>query len=57
MVLADLLENDLHSVQSYINTTNAVTSISTINKYIKVGNIIPIVADWPGQIYLRTVIF
>jgi len=56
VVLVDLLQNDLHSVKAYINATNAVTSIPILNRYIKEGNVIPVVADWPGQIFLRTAI-
>src|SRR6266511_3637307 len=47
IVLVDLQENNLHSLEAYIRATNAVER----------EQIIPIVADWPGQIHLRTAIF
>ena len=56
VVLVDLLHSDLHSVESYVNAINIVASVPTIDEYIKEGNVIPVVADWPGQIFLRTAI-
>ena len=55
-VLVDLVKNNLHSIEAYINAINVVTSIPTINRYIEEGNVIPVVADWPSQIYLKTAI-
>ncbi|CAG8738171.1 3743_t:CDS:2, partial [Gigaspora rosea] len=47
VVLIDLQENQLHSMDEYIEA---------INTYIERGHMIPLVADWPGQIHLRTAI-
>src|SRR6266540_1736933 len=55
-ILVDLQENNLHSLDTYIKAINTVTNVSSMQQYIQKGHIIPIVADWPGQIYLRTVI-
>ncbi len=46
VVLTDLIQNNLYLVEAYINTTNAITFILTMNKYIKKDNIILVVADW-----------
>ncbi len=56
VILVDLIQNDLYSVETYINVTNTIISISIINKYIKKGNIILVMADWPDQIFLRIAI-
>ena len=55
-ILVDLQENNLHSLDAYIKAINTVTSVPSMQQYIQKGHIIPIVADWPGQIYLRTAI-
>jgi len=55
-ILVDLQENNLHSLDAYIKAINTVTNILSIQQYIQKGHIIPIVTDWPGQIYLRTAI-
>ncbi len=55
-IFVDLVENNLHSIEAYINTINVITSILTINRYIKESNVISVVTDWSGQIYLRTAI-
>ncbi len=41
----DLVENNLHSIEAYINAINVVTSVLTINRYIEEGNVILVVAD------------
>ncbi|RIB19637.1 hypothetical protein C2G38_2245041 [Gigaspora rosea] len=47
------------NVPTYVPTvprTTLVTSIPSIRQYIERGHMIPLVADWPGQIHLRTAI-
>ena len=47
-VLVDFVENNLYSMKAYINainTTNIVISVLIINRYIKKGNVIPVIAD------------
>lgn len=56
VVLVDLQENNLHSLEAYIKATNAVVEVPSMQQYIGREYIVPIVADWPGQIYLRTAI-
>ncbi|CAG8725048.1 13392_t:CDS:1, partial [Funneliformis mosseae] len=56
IVLIDLQENNLHSLNAYIKTINAVVNIPSMQQYIQKKYIIPVVADWPEQIYLRTAI-
>ena|SRR6266498_5610328 len=55
-VFVDLMKNNLYLIEVYINAINIITFISTINRYIKEGNVIPIVANWSSQIYLRIAI-
>jgi len=47
-ILIDLQENDLHSLDAYIRAINTVVNVPSMQQYIQQGNIIPIVADWPG---------
>ena len=54
VVLVDLQENGLHSSEDYIKVLDAVISIPAMKNYLEKENIILIVADWPGQIFLRT---
>ena len=54
VILVDLQENDLHSLDAYVNAINAVLNVHSMQWYIQEGHVIPVVADWPGQIYLRT---
>jgi hypothetical protein len=54
VILVDLQENDLHSLDAYVNAINTVVNVPSMQRYIQEGHTIPVVADWPGQIYLRT---
>ena len=56
IVLIDLQENNLYGLNAYIKAINAVVDVPSLQQYIQKGYIIPIIADWPGQIYLRTAI-
>jgi hypothetical protein len=56
VILIDLQENNLHSLNEYIKAINAVVNVPSMQQYIQKEYIIPVVADWPGQIYLRTAI-
>ena len=56
VILVDLQENNLHSIDAYIKTIDTVINVLSIQQYIQKGQVIPIVADWPGQIYLRMTI-
>jgi hypothetical protein len=56
VILVDLQENNLHSLDAYVKAIGAVTNVPSMQQYIQKEQVIPIVADWPGQIYLRTAI-
>ncbi|CAG8693326.1 7139_t:CDS:2 [Funneliformis caledonium] len=56
VILIDLQENNLHSLNAYIKALDAIINVPSIQQYIQKEYIIPVVADWPGQIYFRTAI-
>ncbi|CAG8740325.1 16827_t:CDS:1, partial [Funneliformis mosseae] len=56
VVLIDLQENNLHSLNVYIKAINTVMNVSSMQQCIQKEYIIPVVADWPKQIYLRMAI-
>ncbi|RIB01256.1 hypothetical protein C2G38_2256270, partial [Gigaspora rosea] len=56
VILVDLQENNLHTMKEYIDAINTVVNVPSMQRYIEKGHIIPIVADWPGQIHIRTAI-
>ncbi|CAG8768057.1 9308_t:CDS:1, partial [Gigaspora rosea] len=56
VILVDLQENNLHTMEEYIDAINTVVNVPSMQRYIEKGHIIPIVADWPGQIHIRTAI-
>ncbi|RIB03386.1 hypothetical protein C2G38_2225214 [Gigaspora rosea] len=45
-------EQDLHSVQDYTNVLNLILSINNKTHHLD-GRVAPIIADWPGQIFIR----
>ncbi|CAG8732722.1 12115_t:CDS:1 [Funneliformis mosseae] len=45
VILVDLQKNNLHSLNAYIKTIDAVTNISSMKQYIQKGQIIPIVTN------------
>ncbi|RIB20139.1 hypothetical protein C2G38_2081627, partial [Gigaspora rosea] len=55
-ILIDLQKNDLHTIDAYIKAIYTVVNVLLMQQYIQEGYIIPVVADWPGQIHLRTAI-
>ncbi|RIB10066.1 hypothetical protein C2G38_2207130 [Gigaspora rosea] len=55
-ILVNLQKNDLHSIDAYLQAVNAVVNVPSMQQYIQKGYLIPVVADWPGQIHLRTAI-
>src|SRR6266540_4639406 len=56
VILVDLQENNLHSLDAYLKAIDVVVNVPSMLQYIQKGYTIPIVADWPGQIYIRTAI-
>ncbi|RIB25131.1 hypothetical protein C2G38_2166665 [Gigaspora rosea] len=45
-------EQDLHSVQDYTNVLNLILSINNKTHHLD-EQVAPIIADWPGQIFIR----
>ena len=56
VILVDLQENNLHSLDAYFKAIDVVVNVLSMLQYIQKGYTIPIVADWSGQIYIRTAI-
>ncbi|RIB20874.1 hypothetical protein C2G38_1152209 [Gigaspora rosea] len=43
-------------MEEYIKAINVIAKVPSMRRYIEKGHAIPLVADWPGQIHLRTAI-
>ena len=56
VILVDLQENNLHSLDAYLKAIDVVVNVPSMLQYIQKGYTIPIIANWPGQIYIRTAI-
>ena len=54
-ILLDFFELKLENVDSYINALQHVYEIPLLNSYLT-NNVIPIIADWPGQVFIRQAI-
>lgn len=50
-----LQEKNLHSLEDYIEAASMITDIPELSKYLQ-QNIIPVVADFPGQLFIRKAI-
>lgn len=48
-------ESNLHSLDDYVNVLTSISKIESISRYL-VNNIIPVSADWPGQLFIRKAI-
>ena len=53
--LIDIKEQNLHSLEDYLSATKMITNINSLKEYIKL-NAIPIIADFPGQLFIRKAI-
>jgi len=53
--IINLQQKNLHSLNDYLEVLQTLTKIESISIYLQ-NNIIPIVADWPGQLFLRKII-
>ena len=51
-MLVGVKEQQLHSMQDYLNALNIVFDYNKEIGHLD-GNVAPIVADWPGQRYIR----
>ena len=54
-LLIDFVELNLHSTEAYIKAMETFTSFPEFHEYLQ-RNVIPLVADWPGQILPRKAI-
>jgi len=50
-----LIEKNLKSMSNYISALSMITKINGMNRYLH-ENVIPIVTDWPGQLFIRKAI-
>ena len=46
---------NLHSLNDYVDVLLSISKIESISNYLK-NNIIPVAADWPGQLFIRKAI-
>ncbi|RIB14010.1 hypothetical protein C2G38_2196346 [Gigaspora rosea] len=56
IVLVDLVKNNLHSTNEYLESFAVIRNVNTMQRYFNSGYILPLVADWPGQIFVRSAI-
>ncbi|RIB05534.1 hypothetical protein C2G38_2253762 [Gigaspora rosea] len=53
--LVDFKELELHSFDNYADALKMIINIPSLNNYLK-QNVIPIITDWPGQLFIRKII-
>ena len=53
--LINIKEQNLKSLDNYLEALEMITSIPTLNEYLQ-HYVIPIVADFPGQLFIRRAI-
>ncbi|CAG8793278.1 4800_t:CDS:1, partial [Cetraspora pellucida] len=53
--LIDFKELELHSFDNYANALKMIINIPSLNNYLN-QNIISIITDWPGQLFIRKII-
>src|SRR6185369_7542741 len=51
-LLVDFIKLDLHSMDAYIKAMEVFNEFPEFQEYLQ-HNVIPLAADWPGQIYTR----
>ncbi|RHZ87974.1 hypothetical protein Glove_27g73 [Diversispora epigaea] len=49
-------EQNLHSMQNYLNALKIIIFINNKTQHLN-GQIAPVVADWPGQIFIRKALY
>ncbi|RIB03962.1 hypothetical protein C2G38_2254658 [Gigaspora rosea] len=54
-ILFDFVESRLKSVENYTNALQIVYNQKLMQEYLS-NNVVPIVADWPGQFFIRKAI-
>src|SRR6185369_16174413 len=53
--IVGLQEGNLHSLEDYIKASSMITNLSELSVYLQ-QNAVPIVADFPGQLFFRKLI-
>ena len=53
--LINFKEMNLHSFEDYIEALKMIINIPSLNNYLN-QNIIPIITDWPGQLFIRKIL-
>lgn len=53
--IVEVQERSLHSLDDYVQVLLSISKIESISEYLK-NNIIPVSADWPGQLFIRKAI-
>ena len=53
--LVDIKELNLKNLDDYLNALKMITGIPSLNNYLQ-SNIIPVIADFPGQLFIRKAI-
>src|SRR5437764_78787 len=54
-MLLDFYEHDLKSLRSYVDALEKIQNIDVLEHYLR-NHVLPVVADWPGQIFTRKAI-
>src|SRR6185295_7214257 len=50
--MVNFQEMQLHSLSDYVKAMETVVSVSPLQPYLQTS-IAPVVADWPGQLFIR----
>ncbi|KAF0520777.1 hypothetical protein F8M41_016113 [Gigaspora margarita] len=53
--LVDFKELELHLFENYADALKMIINVSLLNNYLN-QNVIPIITDWPGQLFIRKII-
>ncbi|CAJ0628131.1 10559_t:CDS:2 [Entrophospora sp. SA101] len=48
-------QKNLHSLDDYVDVLLSISRIESISRYL-INNVIPVSADWPGQLFIRKAI-
>ncbi|CAG8796782.1 28586_t:CDS:1, partial [Dentiscutata erythropus] len=53
--LVDFKQTELHSFNNYANALKIIIKVPSLNNYLK-QNVIPIITDWLGQLFIKKII-
>ena len=54
--LVGIRKLNLHSLENYVTALDMILEINTLKEYLYNEWVIPIVADWPEQLFIRKAI-